>query len=177
MAKRKGKRRPADMLSVKQTSDGSGSPEKYLIPGTPERERMLEQQEARQEELELEQQIQRKEDDQAQEERQVETAYGGAEQGIRNYRNFMRKYEQVSDTRDIIEEGLGRSVSRKDLNDELYDPAVTASNFKKEAVADHAAEFARKREMPEFDTNGDGKIDEEDDTIMTPGMKRMARFL
>lgn len=104
-------------------------------------------------------------------------AYDAVAPAIRNYRNRMQKEGMAKEVRGIIEDGLGRPVPMSDLDDEIRDVGLTASTMIREAVQDHRGEFLARCATPEVDTTGDGKIDEEDEPLLTPGMRRMARYI
>lgn len=104
-------------------------------------------------------------------------AYDAVAPAIRNYRNRMQKEDMAKEVRGIIEDGLGRPVSMSDLDDEIRDVGVTANTMIREAVQDHRGEFLARCATPEVDTTGDGRIDEEDEPLLTPGMRRMARYI
>lgn len=97
--------------------------------------------------------------------------------GKRKYRRYMSKDVQSKDTIKIAENGLDRHVSKHDLNDELFDDGVSGDVYKKEVLRDYKHEFEKKREIPNVDSDHDGDIDGEDDVYMTPGMKKMARYM
>ena len=104
-------------------------------------------------------------------------AYEAVAPAIRNYRNRIRKAEKAKEAREIIEGGLGHAVPVGDLDDEIRDVSVSPDEVVREAVRDHRAEFDEKLATPTEDTNQDGKVDDEDDVVMTPGMRRMARYM
>ena len=82
-------------------------------------------------------------------------AYEAVAPAIRNYRDRLRK------------EDAAKTAGGGNRPDEVV----------REAVRDHRAEFLSRCETPEVDTTGDGKVDEEDEPLMTPGMRRMARYI
>lgn len=95
----------------------------------------------------------------------------------RKYRRYMSKEVQRKKAEKIIEEGLGRDIPSRDFSDELYDDGVSGDKFIHEAAVDYKHEFEEKtREIPDIDTDKDGDVDE-DDAYMTPGMKKMARYM
>lgn len=104
-------------------------------------------------------------------------AYEAVAPAIRNYRDRLRKEDAAKKAREIVEDGLGHAVSPFDLDDEIRDVGIRPDEVVREAVRDHRAEFLSRCETPEVDTTGDGKVDEEDEPLMTPGMRRMARYI
>lgn len=97
--------------------------------------------------------------------------------GKRKYRRYMSKDVQSKDAIKIAENGLDRHVSKRDLNDELFDDGISGDSYKHEVLEDYKSEFNEKRQIPNVDSDHDGDIDEDDDAYMTPGMKKMARYM
>lgn len=163
--------------------DASGVPgqaESHLLPGSAQRQAMLERQKER--EAEKQEQLELQAARQAQAQTEAAPTVGKAYElpvsvAVRKYMDFMKKNGLVKKARSIIEKGLGRKVSRKDFDDELYDPGVTVKSFIHDAVIDHRGELSERMSMPVSDTNGDHVVDGEDDAIPTPGMRRMARYM
>lgn len=104
-------------------------------------------------------------------------AYEAVTPAIRNYRDRIRKEDAAKEAREIIEDGLGHAVSQSDLDDEIRDVGIRPDEVVREAVRDHRTEFLARCSTPEVDTTGDGKVDDEDEPLMTPGMRRMARYI
>jgi hypothetical protein len=104
----------------------------------------------------------------------------------RKHRRKMSKERQNKDIQKIVDGGLGKHTDIKggfmgsiDLpsvtcKDEMYDDGIDAKHYKKEVIQDYKKEFKKVREVPVIDTDGDGK---EDDTVMTPGMRKMAKYM
>lgn len=97
--------------------------------------------------------------------------------GKKKYRRYMSKDVQVKKIQDVIEDGLGHNISRKDFNDELFDDGISGDEFPREAVKDHKREFDRLKDLPQMDTNGDGIVNKDDSAEMTPGMRRLSRYM
>ena len=95
----------------------------------------------------------------------------------RKYRKYMSKDTQVGKVKRVIEHGLDRNVSRRSFDDELHDDSINADEFPREAISDYRREFVHKCSVPTSDTNHDGVVDSDDDVIMTPGMRKMSRYL
>lgn len=106
---------------------------------------------------------------------EIQAAYNNT--GQKKYRRFMSKDVQVRKMTDVIEDGLGRNIPRRDFEDELFDDGISGDDFPKEAARDYKKEFESVREIPTVDTNGDGVVDGEDDSVMTPGMRRLGRYM
>ena len=95
----------------------------------------------------------------------------------KSYRRI-RKDDQVAVTQKIASEALGRPVSAKTMNDELYNDAVDMDSFKKDALSDYAHELAHKEAVPVRDTDHDGDIDNDDEPgPKTKAQRRMERYL
>lgn len=97
--------------------------------------------------------------------------------GKKKYRRYMSKETQVKKMTGVIEGGLDRHIPKKDFNDELYDDGISGDEFSHEAAKDYKQEFRQKREVPTVDTNNDGVIDGQDEVQMTPGMRRLAKYM
>lgn len=107
----------------------------------------------------------------------IQKAYEVETVGRRKYRRYMSKDVQVGRVRRIIEGGLDRRISRHSFDDELHDDSISGDTFAREAVSDYKKEFSRKCDTPTTDTNNDGVVNQDDDVIMTPGMRKMSRYL
>lgn len=94
--------------------------------------------------------------------------------GQRKYNRYMSKEVKVGKMKDIIESGLDKRIPRKDFDDELYDDGISGDEFPVEAARDHKQEFEKLREIPTIDTDKDGVKDE---PVMTPGMKRLSKYM
>lgn len=153
----------------------------YLMPGTQSYEAYQEQQlkdDPNQPDDEFHKNLEEDNEDyreeQVQEDKEFEKK---SEVTRRKYRRYMSKEVQRKAAEKIIEDGLERDIPTRDFSDELYDDGVSGDKFVHEAAVDYKHEFDEKtREVPEVDNNGDGKVDE-DDAYMTPGMKKMARYM
>lgn len=97
--------------------------------------------------------------------------------GQRKYRRYMSKDVKTRQVKAVIENGLDKKISKHDFDDELYDDGISGDEFPKEAARDHKQEFEERREIPTVDTNKDGIVDDQDDVMMTPGMKKLSRYM
>lgn len=104
----------------------------------------------------------------------IENAY---DTGKKKYRRYMSKDVQVKKMTKIIDDGLDRHIPRRDFNDELFDDGISGDEFPKEAARDYKKEFNKKRELPTEDTNHDNVIDDKDEPVMTPGMRKLAKYM
>lgn len=164
------------------TSGAMGQAESSLLPGSAQRQAMLERQKAKEAERQAEearkQSVRAAESARPKPSVQLRRAYElPVSIAVRKYMDFMKKHELVAKARSIIERGLGRKVGKKDFEDELFDPGVTAKTFIREAVDDHEPELRSLMSEPTVDTNGDRVVDGDDEPVMTPGMSRMARYM
>lgn len=105
----------------------------------------------------------------------------------RKFRRKMSKERQNSEVKTIISHGLGKSVnitggllSKVGLTptneDELYDDGISDKEYKKEVIRDYASDLAEVMHTADKDNDHDGDIDE-NDVIITPGMKTMAKYM
>lgn len=87
------------------------------------------------------------------------------------------KRSQVKQAKYIIEDAIGKRISVRDFSDEITDNGVSPDDFIKESVKEYKHEINEKKNQREFDTNHDGKIDDDDDVILSPGMRKLMRYM
>ncbi|MBO5435594.1 hypothetical protein J6A31_07360 [bacterium] len=143
--------------------------------------KVMKQQEAAEKSSEVDNKInqpekEKKVSDKSCEKDEIKKAYRKGEQGRAKYRKRMSKEVQVSHMQKVLSDGLDRHVSRHEFDDELHDDSILAREFPTEAAIDHKAEFDSKRELPAIDVNANGIIDVQEEP-MTPGMKKLARYM
>lgn len=109
--------------------------------------------------------------------RRIKNAYDSGVQGRRKYRKYMQKHAHSKRVKKVIENGLDRKISERSFEDDLHDDTIAEKEFPKEAARDYKAEFDAKREVPVIDTNNDGVVDENDDVVMTPGMRKLSKYM
>ena len=153
----------------------------YLMPGTQSYEAYVEQQKESspsKPDDEFHQELEMDNEDYREEQVNEDKSFEKESQDMRRKsRRYMSKEVKRKEAEKIIEEGLGRDIPTREFSDELYDDGVSADKFIHESAVDYKAEFEEKaREVPEVDTNKDGQIDE-DDAYMTPGMKKLSRYM
>lgn len=90
------------------------------------------------------------------------------------YRSMVHRQDAVKQTAKIASDGLGHTVTEKEIENANKGITVTPDDVPK-ALRNYEKEL-NEREVPKVDVNGDGKIDE-DDVYMTPGMSRMRRYM
>ena len=119
-------------------------------------------------------------------EKNIDEAYNVANRKFRRRRSKERQNEEIEK---IIEGGLGKDIDLDgglageyglpsiSSNDEAYDDGINAAQYAHEVIKDYKKQFeATVRDIPDVDNNNDGKIDEQD-AEMTPGMKKMAKYI
>lgn len=87
------------------------------------------------------------------------------------------KRSQVKQAKCIIEDAIGKRISVRDFSNEITDNGVSPDDFIKESAKEYKHEINEKKNQREFDTNHDGKIDDDDDVILSPGMRKLMRYM
>ena len=108
--------------------------------------------------------------------------------GARKFRLQRSKSRENKEIQKIVSDGLGHKVDIEggflgsyglpcvSNSDELYDDGLNEKEYKEAVIRDYAKAAESVREVPKVDTNGDGKVDE-DDVEMTPGMKTLMKYM
>ena len=93
---------------------------------------------------------------------------------VMQYRSMAYRQDAVRQTAKIASEGLGRTVTEKEI--EQINKGITVLPEDVPKVLKNYEKELNEREIPKVDANGDGKIDE-DDVYMTPGMSKMRKYM
>lgn len=187
MAKRKRKQQPVYHNNNSDTWTNDDKEQLSLLPGSAGQKARQEQlsesnpmskdnmDEVAEEQFELSEK--EKEDRESQQlENEFHEAFtkGQKSASIMQYRAMAFRQDAVKQTAKIASEGLGRTISEKEIEQANKGIAVMPEDVPK-ALKNYEEEL-NEREVPKVDTNGDGKIDE-DDVYMTPGMSKMRRYM
>lgn len=175
------------------TNDSHEEP--YLMPGTEAYEayqKTLAENSASQKDDEFHEKLEDRNEDLRKEQLAKEASLDHAyEVANRKFRRRMSKERQNKEIQNIVSDGLGSGIDISggvltkvgvhgvdtSNQDELYDDGIDADHYKKAVISEYKGELNEAmREVPNVDTNGDGEIDS-DDVEVTPGMRRMARYM
>lgn len=93
------------------------------------------------------------------------------------YRRYMSKDVNRKKVQTVIEKGLEKDVPKRDFEDELHDDGISADEFPHEAAVDYKQEYHERLKQRTVDTNQDGKIDHEDEPVVTPELEQLGKYM
>ena len=160
-----------DQLSLALGSDGYEARQAKLAENTPMSEENLDQ--ATEEQFEMIKATESEANELAEELHEAFTI-GHKSPAVMQYRSMVQRQDVVRQTAKIASDGLGRTVTEKEIESVTGGITVLPDDVPK-ALQNYETEL-HEREIPVTDANHDGQIDE-DDVYMTPGMSRMRRYI
>lgn len=98
----------------------------------------------------------------------------------RKFRRRRSKERKIAEVKDIAHEALDKDIpvhntfnmpGQRSMDDELQDDGVNEKSFVKECLRDYEADL---KEIYNNDNNNDGRTDDDD---ITPGMRRMMKYM
>lgn len=160
-----------EQLSLMPGSDGYEARQEQLAENTSMSDENLDQ--AMEEQFDMIKKTESEADELAEEFHESFTK-GQKSAAAMQYRSMVQRQDVVRQTAKIASDGLGRTVTEKEIESVTKGITVLPEDVPK-ALQSYESEF-HQRELPVADTNHDGQIDE-DDVYMTPGMSRMRRYI
>lgn len=162
-----------EQLSLLPGSDGYEARQAKLVESNPMSKENLDEVAEEQFDLDEERKLEKK-SHQFSDDFDESFTKGQKSASVLKYRAMARRQDAVRQTAKIASNGLDRTVTEKEI--ESVNDSITKRPEDVPRTLRNYEEELEDREIPTVDSNGDGKIDE-DDAYITPGMKKMRKYM
>ncbi len=91
--------------------------------------------------------------------------------GKRKYRRQMSKDVHTAEVREIVKDGIDKTVPKRNMEKAIYDDGINSDEFGRAVISEYKPDLY---EAMHTDNNNDGEVDEDD---ILPGMRRMSKYM